>query len=76
MNFYINITRTLILVYVLSVFSCAYLLCLNDLMKKKLSSDNLAGCLILSLIPVLNLCFASHAAVDNFITFCRYYKFD
>lgn len=76
MSFYIDITRTLILVYVLSVFSCAYLLSLNDLMKKRLAPDNLAGCLFLSLIPLVNFCLAVHAAVDNFITFCRYYKID
>lgn len=74
MSFYIDITRTLILVYVLSVFSCAYLLSLNDLMKKKLSSDNLAGCLILSLIPILNLAFAIHAGIHNIIYLCKYSK--
>lgn len=76
MSFYVDIDRTLILVYVLSVFSCAYLLCLNDLMKKKLTPDTLAGCLFLSLIPLVNFCLAVHAGIDNFITFCRYYKVD
>ncbi len=74
MSFYVDINRTLILVYVLSFISCAYLLCLNDIIRGKMNSENLACCLLLSLIPILNLSFAIHAGVDNIIYLCKYHK--
>ena len=74
MNFYIDITRTLILVYALSLMSSAYLLCLNDIIRGKMNAENLAGCLLLSLVPILNLAFAIHAGVDNIIYLCKYHK--
>lgn len=74
MSFYIDITRTLILVYVLSFMSCAYLLCLNDIIRGKMNPENLAGCLLLSLIPILNLAFAIHAGIHNIIYLCKYSK--
>lgn len=74
MNLYIDITRTLILVYVLSILSCAYVTTLNDILKKRLTSDNLSGCLFLSLIPIVNTALSIYNGIDNLVMLCKYYK--